>query len=187
MDCIQHMCQKIAAERMNRRSTDLIAPPPPYTPSDTDGEDADSDPEDVPAPLKLTVNAAHSVQGSNNLLPTSPTALSDATRFSTLLLAAIHQINNAASAKRSLKVDLTINCGVTVIGDRNVIGNVGLKPKSPSPPAALVAAGPGIAATTSVRPASAVAGAKRRAEDDDDVSVGPPVKRVALGDEHART
>ncbi|KAH0300848.1 hypothetical protein KCU71_g11760, partial [Aureobasidium melanogenum] len=55
--------------------------------------------------------------------------LADATRLSTLLLAAVQSLNAAkTSASESgsrtpvLQVSLTINCGITVIGDKNVIG-----------------------------------------------------------------
>lgn len=161
--------------------------PPPYSPSETDGaSDDDDDEEDGPSssPLKLTINAAHSIQGSNNLVPTSPTPLADATKFSTILLTAIKQLNTVHElaegySRRALKVDLAINCGITVIGDRNVVGNVGLKPKAPAQgvarPAAMVAS----------PSESAVAGAKRKgeeADDDDDDVEQPEVKRIAVGD-----
>ena len=166
MDPITHISQKILAERarqgaQQQRSPPPESAPPPYTPSDS-GDDSDEEQEDEPSsPLKLTINAAHSVQGSNNLVPTSPTPLADATKFSTILLHAINQINSAATvshlkSRRAVKVDLTINCGITVIGDRNVIGNVGLKPKLP--PNAIC--GPGAELGT-----SATVGAKRKAEE----------------------
>lgn len=176
------------------RQPAAASPPPPYSPaesdSDMDDDDSDDSDDDEPiVPVKLTINAAHQIRGSNNLIPTSPNALADATRFSTLLLHAVDQINAANGLSRSsqqqqpqrrrkvmLKVDLTINCGITVVGDRNVIGNVGLKPKTAGAGGVMVgnlanavidlpntanaaAAGP----TPPTTPA-AVAGAKRKAE-----------------------
>ncbi|KAI7523232.1 hypothetical protein KC331_g18793, partial [Hortaea werneckii] len=155
------------------------------------------------------LNAAHNIQGSNNLVPTSPSPLADATRFTTLLLAAVKQLNSAASdplsssasrifpaAKRAppLNVDLTINCGITIVGDRNVVGNVSLKPKAP----AQAFAGPAAAHPTTSTTANnatanaaaaapgaldhAVAGAKRKVDHDDEVSgEGRCAKKVVLG------
>jgi len=207
MDPLQHLSQKLLAERVYRslqqqQPAPPTTAPPPYTPSetnnvdtdtDTDFEDEDEDEdEDEPtpsssssSPIKLTINAAHSIQGSNNLVPTSPTPLADATKFSAVLLAAVKQLNAAAEtstgAKRALKVDLTINCGITVIGDRNVVGNVGLKAKTSVHVAA--AASP-IDRQSSLPAAAAVIGAKRMAEDDGDEGGesidGPAAKRLAI-------
>lgn len=65
-------------------------------------------------------------------------------------------IANAVDSRprRKLKVELTINCGITVVGDRNVIGHVGLKPRQPPH----VIAGPQLGG-------SVVAGAKRKVEE----------------------
>ncbi|KAK5168088.1 uncharacterized protein LTR77_006656 [Saxophila tyrrhenica] len=154
------------------------APPPydgPDSDSDSDAGDDDEEDDSTPppsSPLKLTINAAHQIQGNNNLVPTSPSALSDATKFSAILLHTVNALNKAAGVengrrRRALKLDLTINCGVTVVGHRNVVGSVGLKPKP-----AMAVAGTG----------NAVAGAKRKAEKDDQ-AVEREAKRVDVGDE----
>ena len=170
MDPVTQITQKILAERA--RQLPQIHPPPeadppPYTPSDDDEDmdsDTDSDADAPSCPLKLTINAAHSIRGSNNLVPTSPAPLADATKFSTLLLHSINQINNAqVKSRRALRVDLTINCGITVIGDRNVIGPVGLKPKGGTSTNVIEGAVPALRANT-------VVGAKRKA---DEVSLMP--------------
>jgi hypothetical protein len=159
---------------------------------------------DQTVPFKLTINAATSIQGTNNLVPTSPAPLADASRFSTLLFHAIAQINAATDQspqtgdpqrpphgrhRRAIKVDLTINCGVTVIGDRNVVGNVGLKPRglvtAPLPP--VPAANPHVAAPAPAPviadpAARTMAGAKRKAEAVGEDAPGDqthPAKRVA--------
>jgi cytoskeletal protein RodZ len=175
MDTITHLTNKIMAERAHQpvihQAIDT-APPPPYT--ETSDTDEDSDDDDEEEPMKLVINANHTVHGSNNLVPTSPSTLADATKFSAILLSAVTQLNNAVAAANAqtgqlhcLRVDLTINCGIAVVGDRNVIGNIGLKPKAPTltpngftPPAATGDAVMGAE--------SAVAGAKRKANDDDE-------------------
>jgi hypothetical protein len=169
MDPLQHLCAKINAENsfesLRGQQQNTPAAPPPYSPADSDLNDSDDESDDersVSSPVKLTINAANSIHGSNNLVPTSPSPLLDAARLDAVLLAAVRCINGVAGAtnvKRSVKVDLTINCGTTVVGDRNVIGSVGLKPKMPGQ----AMASSSIALTTT--------GAKRKAEDVDDDEV----------------
>ena len=177
MDPITQITNKIMAERARQTQSQLPSPPadamppPPYADSDSD---SDADDDEPSSPIKLTINAAHCIQGSSNLVPTSPTPLADATKFSTLLMATINQINKANQAdsetksRRALNVNLTINCGITVRGDRNVIGNVGVRQKS----GAAAMAGP-----SAVMGSNAVAGAKRKAEEGDD-EVSPETKRL---------
>ena len=161
MDAVTQIAQKMAAE-CARNLTPVQPPPeadpPPYSPSEDEDNDSDDEEDSHPVqPLKLTINAAHSIRGTNNLVPTSPAPLADATKFSTLLLHSINQINNAQNiSRRPLRVDLTINCGITVIGDRNVIGAVGLRPKG------------GLNVIEGAVPdlrSGAVVGAKRKAEE----------------------
>ncbi|KAK4507436.1 hypothetical protein PRZ48_001171 [Zasmidium cellare] len=182
MDSITRLSQKILAERAARNGPQHppSTAPPPYSESDMESDDEDDSDDETSSssPLKLTVNAAHSIQGSGNLVPTSATPLADATKFSTLLLHAVNQINAAnklaststtPTCRRPIKVDLTINCGITVVGDRNVIGNVGVKPKAPNGVAA-----PALPAST----AAAVAGAKRKSEEPN-AGEEPAAKKVA--------
>ncbi|KAK0365601.1 hypothetical protein LTR02_006365 [Friedmanniomyces endolithicus] len=122
MDSIQHICNKLTAERAHHRQTLSTASlPPPYTPSDTidagndsDSDNSDDEADDTPAPnkpttmssspppLTLTINAAHHIQGSNNLVPTSPSILADARNFGALLLAAVQQLNASAAEGGSI-------------------------------------------------------------------------------------
>lgn len=163
--------------------------PPPYEDSLSDIDcDCEQEEEDLAAghsshdskPLSLTINSASSVHGSNNVLQTPPPPYSEITALSTAILGALSQLNNAAESSattttstsqhkrlRSLKIDLTINCGITVIGDRNVAGGIGLRPRGS------IIRVPGSESTTySVATAAAVAvpgdaasgGAKRKAE-----------------------
>jgi len=144
------------------------APPPPYTDTDSDAGDY----EQQQPHHKLTINAEHKITGQGNLVPLNPSALADATKFSAILLSAIARLNAAANADgdggqtRQLCVDLTINCGVTVMGSRNVVGNIGLKRKAPVPmPDGSKAAEVVLGAE------GAVGGAKRKADDGDDDEV----------------
>ncbi|GAB7350848.1 hypothetical protein MBLNU459_g1379t1 [Dothideomycetes sp. NU459] len=178
MDSLLHASRKILLERAasgNQTPTaqqTLDVSPPAYSdvcpdgypkqPADYDCADSDSesdiDADEDPAPVTLTLNASTHVQGSGNLVTTP--ALSDATRFCALLLAAVQKLNAAAETgvaassplpspspltalsplsaattaggaeagqgsnrvRPTLRVQLVVNCGVTVTGDRNVIG-----------------------------------------------------------------
>ena len=136
MDQVIQIANRMIAER-TRNITHVQAPPevepPPYAASDAeDSDDEDDEDQDGRShSLKLIINAAHSIRGNGNLVPTSPAPLADPTKFSTVLLHALNQINNVATASPSkpLRVELTINCGNTIIGHHNVVGAVGMRPK----------------------------------------------------------
>jgi len=122
-------------------------------------------------PHKITINADTKVHGSGNLVPINNTSiLADASKFSALLLKAIVQLNAVASANADadgstprLCVDLTINCGVSVVGSRNVVGNIGLKRKAGAP----VPEGIAGAKVVVHEGEGTVGGAKRKADDDE--------------------
>lgn len=145
------------------------APPPPYTDADSDTEDHQQE----QLQHRLTINAEHKITGQCNLVSLNPSVLADATKFSAILLNAVAQLNSAAvsnadgETRKPLCVDLTINCGVHVVGSRNVVGNIGLKRKAPVPTpedsTAVEMADTGVAE-------GAVGGAKRKADGDDEVS-----------------
>ncbi|KAI4842023.1 hypothetical protein E4T44_07557 [Aureobasidium sp. EXF-8845] len=131
MDSLMHSCHKIMLQRASTEEGEhhpqelSDIPPPAYTAEDnlSDSEDEDED----PSPVTLVLNADTKVHGTGNMIATPP--LADATRLSALLLAAVQSLNAAntsATASGSstpvLQVNLTINCGITVIGDKNVIG-----------------------------------------------------------------
>lgn len=104
------------------------APPPPYTDLDSDSEDD----FDLSPPQRVIINATRSIKGVGNLVaPISPSVLSDAGKFSAILLETVERLDEAASAngsrRRKLRVDLTINCGVEVVGHKNAVG-FGVRP-----------------------------------------------------------
>jgi hypothetical protein len=134
MDSLLHSCHKIMLEQQSsgnnehpQHSPDAAAPPA-YTQKDDMAELEDIGDEcqdEDPSPVTLTINAGSHINGSGNMIAAPP--LADSTRLSTLLLAAIQSLNHARSSDTSqsfsiLHVDLTINCGITVNGDGNVIG-----------------------------------------------------------------
>jgi hypothetical protein len=135
MDSLMHSCHKIMLERASTEDGEHYPqelpdiPPPAYTAEDNfpDSEDEDEDEDEDPSPIALILNADTKVHGTGNIIATLP--LADATRLSALLLAAVQSLNAArtnatesGSSTPVLQVNLTINCGVTVIGDKNVIG-----------------------------------------------------------------
>lgn len=145
MDSLIHASQKILLERAasgNQAPSIPDTAPPAYSAtcpnslshdnnySDSDSNVSDADNED-PSPVTLTLNAGTTVHGTGNLVATP--ALSDATRFSALLLAAVQKLNAIAEAAATggegdaksrpiLQVQLVVNCGIMVTGDRNVVG-----------------------------------------------------------------
>lgn len=164
-----HIADAMDQMRLPTPQTD----PPPYQDSlnsDFDLDDA-SDGEDTHQPLTLTINAASSIHGSNNLVQTPPPPFAEISSLSASLLQTMNQIditNNFSAAmtpgkpQRVLKVDLTINCGITLIGDRNVVGGIGLRYRGAATAAAR--AGPSGMADAPVVDAASV-GAKRKAKD----------------------
>jgi hypothetical protein len=142
------------------------APPPPYTDVDADDSfnesdsDSDSDPRDIyERPQKITINAGRTITGVGNLVsPASLSSLAEAKLFSTTLLTVVSQLNHAAGRRRRLNVDLTINCGITIVGHKNVVG-VPMRRNAE-----------GKFTPSSGLEAMAVRGAKRKAEDEVSVS-----------------
>ncbi|KAG9574421.1 hypothetical protein KCU77_g13998, partial [Aureobasidium melanogenum] len=134
MDSLMHSCHKIMLERASaeedsehhpQKLSDI--PPPAYSAEETLSDLEDEEEDEDPSPVTLIHNADTKVHGTGNMIATPP--LADATRLSTLLLAAVQSLNAAkTSASESgsrtpvLQVNLTINCGITVVGDKNVIG-----------------------------------------------------------------
>ncbi|GAB7339032.1 hypothetical protein MBLNU457_5695t1 [Dothideomycetes sp. NU457] len=140
MDSLPHALQKILIER----ATSNTLPTPTQTPT-TDAppaysahpDDCDDETED-PDPVSLVLNAATTVRGSDNIVSLLSSPLADATRFSALLLAAVQRLNAVAEevsiegkCRPILRVNLTINAGLHVLGNRNVVGNAPVKRSVP--------------------------------------------------------
>ena len=143
MDSLSHTWQKVLAERAASATLPSPSPsptidaPPAYTEKADDStafswttDDDDEDPEAT----TLTLNAGTTITGHDNIISTLSSPLADATRFSALLLAAVQKLNakaeeeaamsSAGRPRPSIKLNLIINAGLVVHGDRNVVGNV---------------------------------------------------------------
>ncbi|KAK3077540.1 hypothetical protein LTS18_009961, partial [Coniosporium uncinatum] len=135
--------------------------------------------------LHLNINASTTIHGSNNLVSIPQL---DSARLSAILVSALRQhaaqsqTMKADGSMRAAKVNVEIDCGISITGDRNVVGNVPISLRRRQ--------GEGVgSSTSSTAPVSAVAeavtaatagasstGAKRRA--DDDGGDQPRAKRV---------
>lgn len=123
------MLERASAEQDGEHHPQQLSdtPPPAYSAEETLTDLEEEEDEEDPSPVTLILNADTKVDGTGNMIATPP--LADATRLSTLLLAAVQSLNVArTSATESgsptpmLQVNLTINCGITVVGDKNVVG-----------------------------------------------------------------
>jgi hypothetical protein len=106
----------------------------PYDPEEEDERDDD---DDTP---EITINAATQVRGNGNIIST---AQMDSARIATLIATILHEGKvpepESPSQPQTLpslasltsepkqprpypKVNITVNCGATVIGDRNIVG-----------------------------------------------------------------
>ena len=132
-------------QRLNMNSPTAAPPPPPYeeagsqASSDSDESERRNESATNPSPsppIKVTVNAAHNIQGCNNLIPTSPTPVVDATKLGAMLLQAFAKGRSTANDAQQQQtrplgeIQLIVNCGITVIGHRNVVGAFNLKPRT---------------------------------------------------------
>jgi len=161
---IRQQCQKALTDRARRaaarQQTVVEDAPPPYE-SDEDDEDEDDENKASPT-LKLTINAPRNIRGSGNIISTGNATHSIAAEIRNALSRSVERVNNtdgphqAPHVRRTI-VHLTINCGLTIIGNQNVVGPVAVKPK-PAP-------GTTSAAPAAAPQADAVQGAKRKADD----------------------
>jgi hypothetical protein len=133
-------------------------PPPPYTDLD---EDDNNDDYEALVPHKLVINAGRTITGAGNLIaPTPPSHFAEAARLGSVLLHTLARINEG---KGRMTLNLTINCGTTVVGTKNVIGgNFGAKPKVGS----TLSENAPTADEGKVGAEAVVAGAKRKADDE---------------------
>ncbi|KAI9713817.1 MAG: hypothetical protein M1820_000547 [Bogoriella megaspora] len=178
----------IAALNSNPTTSPLLTPPhsapptdtnpPPYPfptePNDTDSDLDDSDvepPTSTPATI-LNVDASTHIIGSHNMVSVnSPTGLA------AVLYNGLRQIGNMGQvvlpdgrvARGGGGLKVVMNCGVSVRGDRNMVGGVMLKPRVQGP------AMGGAAASAEALP-SVVAGTKRAAEDSE--GLAPEARRA---------
>ena len=124
--------------------------PPPYTgptPAEEDVNAGDEEYNPQP-PTSIQINASTSIRGSNNFVMSTPY---DAVHITTTIMTALQKQNpQVATANFHVRIDRSVN----IVGDRNLLGPFGLRPRQP------VAAN----ATTAPRVTAAVA-RKRKPEE----------------------
>jgi len=96
----------------------------PYHPEDEE-EDEDEEDKDDETP-DITINAATQIRGNGNII--SITQM-DSVRIANLMGMMLYRPQAAQAptpalkpVKNFLKFNITVNCGATVIGDRNIVG-----------------------------------------------------------------
>jgi hypothetical protein len=102
------------------RETEML--PPPYTPP-ANGFFDDEEEEDFIPTTNITIHAPTNIHGSHNVI-TGP--MMDPTRLAGLLISALNQKINGACGRQS-NINIQINCGTNVVGEKNVFGSVGMR------------------------------------------------------------
>jgi hypothetical protein len=99
--------------------------PPPYTPPPSGFYDDEEEEEFAPT-TNITIHAPISIHGSHNVI-SGP--MMDPTRLAGLLISSLNQKYTVTSSRQS-NITIQINCGMNVVGERNIVGNVGLRPRT---------------------------------------------------------
>ncbi|KAF2496308.1 hypothetical protein BU16DRAFT_617762 [Lophium mytilinum] len=136
----------------------------PYNPFA--GDDSDSEDDDT----TVVINASTQIRGSGNVIAMP---LIDAPRIS----AALFSVLKSHSTGKRGTVNVQIHCGVSIIGERNVVGlqGVGLRPKAAATtPAAATPQKDGERESEVVEEVRSTAGMKRKADED----ITPPAPKV---------
>jgi len=107
----------------SKTGTETEMLPPPYTAS-AEGFDEEEE-EDLPT-TNITIHAPTIIHGSHNVVPVS---LMDSTRLAAVFTSLLSQKIAAQGAGRQSNFNVQINCGVNVIGDRNILGHLGVRPR----------------------------------------------------------
>jgi hypothetical protein len=108
-------------------TTTEVPLPPPYTPMNrcyftrAGDEEEEEEQETVPS-TNITFNAPMTIHGSNNIV-SFPSA--DFTRMAAMIIATVQKTTVQESLRN---ISINLNCGITVVGQRNVIGSVGVRP-----------------------------------------------------------
>nr|POE58674.1 hypothetical protein CFP56_68349 [Quercus suber] len=111
-----------------------IAPPPYLEAQDEPDPMANESAQLQDESVTLTINAPHEIRGDSNVASVMP--LVDATRYCTVLLTSIKQLMQRDDTMGHVPrppLNLVINCGVTVVGDRNFIGTPLPRPQQALP------------------------------------------------------
>ena len=121
------------AQILHQTIARLTQAPPPYTPpmpnplaAHFDGVDDDSGDEDDEEPrghqVSLTINGATSIHGSGNVVAMHPF---DGAKAAAVIVSSLKDMMKSEGGRpTTLKVQ--INCGISIVGDRNVLRHGGL-------------------------------------------------------------
>ncbi|KAF2094922.1 hypothetical protein NA57DRAFT_80089 [Rhizodiscina lignyota] len=161
--------------------TSLPTPPPAYTrfSSPFSGSDLSEDPDMDTPTTTFRIDATTTIQGSNNVV-----SLVDSTRLIAMFSAALVQARAQAPTENNTprNINVELNCGITIVGDRNIVGSLptALAIRRRQAVAAAAAKAASMAGATSTAEAQANAGVKRKAEDDGEESEERNIKKVAV-------
>lgn len=146
-------------------------PPPSYDEAVKDSDDED---EYIEPDVSLTIDAAQHIRGTGNLVPSGQVHVAQAVRFSTMLINTVcgtlkDQATSSASLnpierRRPLQIKILVDCKISVVGDRNIVGAFAINHKS-------------AASKQQDTACNAAAGVKRPAEEGVDSAIS---KRIAM-------
>lgn len=107
--------------------------PPPYTPPTnphlfptfSEGDEEDEEQEETPS-TNITLNAPVTIHGSNNFISF---ATADFTRMAAMIIATVQKPTAPkGAAGRTVNANINVNCGITVVGERNFVGPPAMRP-----------------------------------------------------------
>jgi len=113
--------------RLEEDSTPTMLPPPYTSPTPAE-EDLDVDDEECnPQPSQTTIhiNASTTIRGSHNLVTTTPL---DTAHLAAAVISALRQHNAQVGAGN---LHVRIDRGVSIVGDRNAVGALGIRARQP--------------------------------------------------------
>ena len=125
MDSILHSIQKQSL--LNSIPT-TTTPPPAYSRAASPSADSDTSDDAYvelrPPATTIRINAATTLHGSNNVVCTSPSF--DTARLVAVVSSALARssVQMKEASRRSRNINIEVNCGVTIVGDRNVVGGL---------------------------------------------------------------
>jgi hypothetical protein len=138
--------------------------PPPYTGPTPVEEDADEEYNPQP-PTTVYVNSSTTIQGSHNLVSSTPF---ETVHLTAAVMSALRQYNpQITTGNLHVRIDRSVN----IVGDRNAVGAPGIRPRQPAIPNSAMAA--------SVAAATAAAAARKRKAEEQSNGV-PEAKRVSM-------
>jgi hypothetical protein len=128
---IQNKMDSLATTASTTTTTETEMPlPPPYTPPTNlscfypteDGQEEEDEEEETTPSTNITFNSPITIHGHNNIVSFSS---ADFTRMAAMIVATVQK---STTVEPSRNININVNCGITVVGQRNLIGNGGIRP-----------------------------------------------------------